>query len=124
MLSLLIGRQIINEVLWPAIPKPGQRWQSVQRMVEARKLLLFSAETMLRGDDRQTFGELRQLLVSSAISPEDSWVVAHSSIFRMLLFTKERRQKEAVRASLANPRVTKYLTQHGLAHAYPDIIAE
>ena len=93
-------------------------------MVQTRKLLLFSAETMLRGDDRQMFDELRQLLASSAISPKDLRVVAHSLSFRLLLFTKERRQKEGLRASLANPRVSNYLAQHGLSHAYLDVIAE
>ena len=45
-LSLLVGRQVVNEILGAAIPAPGQRWQRVQRMVQTRKLLLFSAELL------------------------------------------------------------------------------
>ena len=93
-------------------------------MFEAKKLLLFSAETMLRRPDTETFRELRQLLLDSSVGPNDSWVLAHSLIFRLLLFTKERRLKVGLRNSLANPLVRKFLLRHGFAEKYQDIIAE
>ena len=123
LLTLSIGRQAINEAVWPAIPRPGPRWQSLDAMVNGGKLMLFSAETMLRGDDLETYRQLRtQLLVN--LSPKDSWVVAHSLTFRLLLFTRERRLREAIRNALRTHQVSTFLAAHGLATTYPAIIAE
>lgn len=121
-LVLKIGRQVINETLHPVLSRPGRRWQSVEALVSSGKLIMFGVATM-SPDERRTYQDLRTVL-RVCISEEDAAVVADSLIYRLLLFTREIRLRNAITGALKNAQVMDFLGRHGLATSYPAIVAD
>jgi hypothetical protein len=121
-LTIKLGRQVMNETLHPVLSHPGQRWQSVASLVNSGKALLFGTAT-LPPADRQIFDQLRTAL-RICVSEADSAVLADSLVYRLHLFTRELRLRNAVRLALRNAQVAGFLTSHGLSATYSDIVAD